>query len=297
MTRLDPRGLDLGLTLASGQFLRWRPLDGGYEIRDGDRAFWAAADGPSLVVSGLTAKQANRFFGLDFPAAEAHDALARDRVLQPLLLRCAGLRILRQDPWDCLLMFVLSQASNLPRIRRNLDTLAERFGHGGALPAPGDFPSERDLRDAGVGFRAPYLRAAAVAARGGLLGRLGTLDTETAAAELRRIDGISHKVADCVLLFAYGRMDTFPVDVWVHRAVTRRYLAGRRRSPAAVRDWGLRRFGRWAGYAQQVLFVTARAARGRGARSTGLPSRSATRRFAVPTPRRRPRSAAKPASH
>ena len=74
-----------------------------------------------------------------------------------------------------------------------------------------------------------------------------------------RVPGIARKVADCILLYAFGRHRAFPIDVWVRRAMLRRFFRGRRTPDEALQAFAARRFGAWAGYAQQALFVAERA--------------------------------------
>jgi N-glycosylase/DNA lyase len=116
--------------------------------------------------------------------------------------------------------------------------------------------SEAELRRCKMGFRAPYLRGTAIAVSEGQvdLAGIAALDTEGARAELLRLPGVGRKIADCVLLFAYGRQDAFPVDVWVAKALRALYFRGRRVHPKRLQAFAQRHFGPHAGYAQQYLF-------------------------------------------
>ena len=107
-----------------------------------------------------------------------------------------------------------------------------------------------------MGFRAPYIAAAARAVAGGQLdlARLHALPTAEARAALMGLHGVGRKIADCVLLFAYGKQDAFPVDVWVRRALTELYFPRRRPSARRLEHFANTHFGPNAGYAQQYLF-------------------------------------------
>ena len=107
-----------------------------------------------------------------------------------------------------------------------------------------------------MGFRAPYLLAAAqrVAAGHLDLARLGARSLESARAELMQLPGVGPKIADCVLLFAYGFQSAFPLDVWVLRALRQLYFPGRRMKLTRLRRFAATHFGPYAGYAQQYLF-------------------------------------------
>jgi N-glycosylase/DNA lyase len=120
--------------------------------------------------------------------------------------------------------------------------------------------SEHRLRTLGMGFRAPYLRETArrVADRTIDLEELTGATTESARTQLMTLPGVGPKIADCVLLFAYGRQDVFPLDVWVSRVLVKHYRRGRALPGPRLRTWALRRFGPSAGYAQQYIFHYAR---------------------------------------
>lgn len=171
----------------------------------------------------------------------------------------AGLRILRQEPWEALCSFILSQCNNIPRIRGIISRLCAAYGAeiGDAVfafPTPERIASvsEEELRSVlRCGYRAPYLLAAARAAADGMLDwdKLRALPTAEAKAWLKALPGVGEKVANCMLLFGLGKLDAFPVDVWMRRAI--RALYGKEFDPADA-------FGAYAGIAQQYLFYQAR---------------------------------------
>jgi N-glycosylase/DNA lyase len=256
--------LDVRRTLDSGQFFRWEEGASGFAVYDGEvRAHVRPVPG-GILLDGAPSGWALRFFSAD------HDytSIRRHPWIAPLARRVPGLRLLRTDPWETTLTFLLSICSNQPRIRRTLFVFAERFGRDGMLPRPEEIPTERRLRSAGAGFRAPYIAAAA--RRAEMLCRIAAWDTAHAREILMEWPGISHKVADCILLFGFGRTEVFPVDVWIRRAV-RACALGPTATDRAIREWAYRAFGRWAGYAQQVMYVTARSA-GAGRESPRSPS-------------------------
>src|SRR5207248_11086857 len=119
---------------------------------------------------------------------------------------------------------------------------------------------ESELRACKMGFRAPNLLATAQMIAGGEvdLSRLSALTTDDARRALMRLPGVGRKIADCVLLFAYGFQDAFPVDVWVMKALRRLYFPRRQVSLKRLHEFAATRFGPYAGYAQQYLFHYAR---------------------------------------
>jgi N-glycosylase/DNA lyase len=181
---------------------------------------------------------------------------------------CRGLRLLRQDPWECLASFILSSTKQIVQIQQIVAVLCERFGAPLVVP-PGhppvySFPtpdrlaaaSEAELRACKMGFRAPNLRATAQAvAKGSInLNSLHTRTADEARRELVNLPGVGNKIANCVLLFAYGFQEAFPVDVWILKALRHLYFPKRRPRPRRLLRFTATHFGPNAGYAQQYLF-------------------------------------------
>lgn len=164
-----------------------------------------------------------------------------------------GIRILRQDPWETLCSFIISQNNNIPRIKKIIDSLC-RAGAELTGGSPVAFPGPDALVRMGTeglfalrtGFRAAYLYDAACKVLSGEveLGGLFGMSCAEAETELCRIKGVGPKVAACTLLFGFGKLDAFPIDVWVRRVLAEYY--GDSVAPSS--------FGRYAGLAQQYLF-------------------------------------------
>ena len=167
-----------------------------------------------------------------------------------------GLRILRQDPWEVLISFILSQRKSIPAIRDGIEKLCRRFGSRlmteerevYTFPAPQRLAeaSLAELQDCSLGYRAPYIQAAARAVVLGEtdLGALKGLSDEALLQKLLSLYGVGIKVASCVMLFGYYRLDAAPVDVWIQRVIDSQY-------------GGISPFARYAGYAgvmQQYMF-------------------------------------------
>lgn len=190
----------------------------------------------------------------------------------PHLARCLaafpGLSILRQPFGETLLGFLCSATKQIVQIKQMIALLAER--HGSAIaPGVNRLPtwnelaalSETDLRACLLGFRARYIHRTAqfIAAHPGWLDETEHLPYAEAKARLRSLPGVGEKVADCVLLFGAGRLEAFPVDTWIIKAMARRYgLDGW--TPAQIAHFGRTHFGTHAGLAQQFLFAYERRA-------------------------------------
>jgi N-glycosylase/DNA lyase len=210
-----------------------------------------------------------------------------DEPMQAAVARCRGLRLLRQDPWECLASFILSSTKQIVQIRQIIDRLCRRFGDPVPVPeghAPAfAFPAaarlagcdEAALRDCRMGFRAPYLLETArrVAAGAVRPDRWRDLPLEQARAELLTLPGVGRKIADCVLLFAGGFSRAFPVDVWVMKALRQLYFPKRRPAPRRLRAFADAHFGPNGGLAQQYLFRYMRLAGRAAPRQRSLVSR------------------------
>lgn len=199
------------------------------------------------------------YFDLDRDYAALRRAFSRDENLKRAAAFGAGIRILRQDAWEALVSFLISQCNRIPRIRAIIERLCEQLGaplfafgkERYAFPEPARLAgcTPEDLAPLRAGYRAGYLLAAAQAVASGALdfSELAQLPTDAARARLCALPGVGEKVADCVLLFGMGRHDAFPMDVWMKRAVRTLYGGN-------VPDFGAQR-----GVAQQYLFYAARA--------------------------------------
>ncbi len=168
-----------------------------------------------------------------------------------------GIRVLRQDPWETLLTFIISQRKNIPAIAKAVEALSAAYGNPVIItereilhpfPTPEQMrdASESDLRELGLGYRAPYVLDAVSRTLSGeldLTGIAGLGDTELMET-LQTVRGVGTKVANCVCLFAYGRTACAPVDVWIDRAIREEC---NEKSPFPL-------FGENAGIIQQYIF-------------------------------------------
>jgi N-glycosylase/DNA lyase len=215
-----------------------------------------------MEVSGPVAD----FLRLDDDLEGMFRDLANDTPLANAVKRWQGLRILRQDPWECLVGFVCSQVSNIPRISRNMASVAEAYGERVELDGRflHRFPSaerlaavgEDGLFALGLGFRARYLaKIADNVANGDVdLAALRLAPYGEAKAALTQMKGIGDKVADCVLLFSLDKMEGFPIDRWVMRALVDWYGHEEKARYGDLLSWAQERWGNRAGYVQQYLF-------------------------------------------
>ncbi len=260
---------DLTRTLNSGQVFHAMPHGDGWQVLVDDLPLDAVQDGAVLRVPAGLEATARHYFALDHPLPSIYETFPTDAFSRAALASCRGLRILRQPLWECLATFITSPMKQVSHIRQMSLNIRARFGRAvagsliPAYPAPGTLAaaSENDLRACGLGFRAKSLRLAAAAVAEGRIDLEALRDRPTAEVReaLCRLPGVGRKVANCVLLFAYERLDAVPVDVWIARIL--QAMRRRKGTPGELERFSARRFGIYAGYVQQYLFHHARMTR------------------------------------
>ena len=266
------RDYDLAATLTSGQAFRWKRFGDAWEAVIAGR--WVELRQEANAIRARTAEAQRdwdwlrHYLQTDVNLEKVIATFPDDDAMRASVAACRGLRLLRQNPWECLASFILSSTKQIVQIQQIVRALCECFGSRVAVPAGREsqysFPApeqvasaaERDLRACKMGFRAPNLLATAkmVAAGEIDLALLADQDCETARTALVQLPGVGEKIANCVLLFAYGFQDAFPVDVWVRKALLQLYFPHRRPSVQRLERFIRTYFAPNPGYAQQYLF-------------------------------------------
>ena len=264
--------LDLATTLHSGQVFGWRWEEGWWNGTVGGHLVLLRRrrDGIEYRTSLRPARALGpvlwRFLRLEDDLTAIQEELGRDPLVAEAIASHPGLRLLRQDPWECLTAFICSTHSNIPRIAGIMERLSVTYGaavtmggltrHGRPGPEALAEAGEARLRELGLGYRARYLAGSAAMVASGQLDLEALRDASYTEAHeaLRTLPGVGEKVADCVLLFSLDKLEAFPIDRWVRRAMEEWYLDGRKLSYQALEDWAQEHFGPLAGYAQQYLF-------------------------------------------
>ena len=252
--------LALVKTFECGQCFRWSADENG--------VYYGSASGKALKLwqeDGriiCSAKNEDisfwrNYFDLDIDYDEAALCFTSPEYLRSCADFGKGIRILRQDPWEALCSFIISQCNNIPRIKKIIYTLCSHFGdeleYGlFSFPSPERLAvlSEKDLAPLRSGYRASYILNAARAVCEGSLNfeALSDMPSDEAFAAVKKIHGIGDKVANCFMLYGLHRMDRFPIDVWMKRALERHFP--KNFNPATL--------GSYAGLAQQYIFYYAR---------------------------------------
>lgn len=240
---------DLRQIYDSGQCFRWQPqTDGGFVIPAMGRRLHVAQQGNTFSFD-CTREEFEQVWWDYFDLSTDYGAIVQkvdpgDAYLTAAVQYGAGLRILRQNVWEMIVTFLLSQNSNIPRIRKNVQDLCALVG--GEIPTPQQLAvlDEATLRALGVGYRAKYLLGAGSFFTAYDPQQLRNLPYEEAHRVLRDCPGIGPKVADCICLFGLHHVDAFPVDTHIRQILSAHYPDG----------FPLERYQGCAGILQQYMF-------------------------------------------
>ena len=250
-------------TFECGQCFRWNAL--------GEQDYLGVASGRSarVFLSGETACVEcgedelgfwRAYLDMDADYAAARESVMRGAYLTDCAECGAGIRILRQDKWEALCSFIISQCNNIPRIKSIVEKLCALFGEPFETPwgVKYSFPAaervalleEPELAPLRAGYRAAYIiNAARAVASGDIdLDAAAAMDGDAARRYLKGLNGVGDKVANCAVLFGLHRLDAFPVDVWIKRALREHMPPG----------FDPKSLGEYAGLAQQYMFFAER---------------------------------------
>ncbi len=272
--RLSPdQPFDLNPTLSCGQVFRWHCENGIWHGTIENEPVAVRQEGPLLTYTGCSEASLIRYFALDIDLENVLRTTGEDPYLAAAVRRHRGLRIVRQDPWECLVSYLCAQNTSIPHIQRMLHNLCARTGDElrGSAGTAHSFPDAgavaslplEEKKACAFGYRAGYIHrtAEAVTVDAYWDERIREMDYEDARREIMRFPGVGPKVADCILLFGFEMYESFPVDVWVRAIVQTCYGVGssaKNLTPKeyeAIRQFGRRHFGCHAGYAQEYLFA------------------------------------------
>jgi len=251
--------IDLVQTFECGQCFRWQ--------KNSENSYTGIFKGKKLELSQLTPntiilstdmsdfkKIWYKYFDLETDYKKIGENITTlHPILKKAYIECSGIRILRQEPWETLCSFIISQNNNIPRIKKIIKSLCDLFGDKIENSKEKSFPSSdvisklnlEDLEPIRSGFRAKYILDAARKVSSKIVDfkKIENLDYIDAKNELMKIKGVGPKVADCVLLYGFHRLEAFPEDVWIKRVMNKFF---KNESPKI--------FGEYAGIAQQYLY-------------------------------------------
>ena len=262
--------INFDYSINSGQVFLWEKID----------TKWYGIDGKRILVLENSQKFKKNmkyetdFFRLDDNFEKISNDLKNDNYVRNALKMFPGLRLIRQNPFQCYISFIVSSNSNIPNIKSRLQNLCKTFGRRKIVdgrefflfPEPSDLAnaSVLDIKKCGLGYRAKAVKTASLSVLDKKIDFdfLKKIDYHTAKEELTKVFGIGNKVADCILLFSLEKLEAFPLDRWMLRILQKYYSKEFQISTKTLTEKTydqlheniVEHFGSYAGYAQQFLF-------------------------------------------
>jgi N-glycosylase/DNA lyase len=280
--KLSPsRPFNIDFTLCCGQTFRWDKQGDWWRGVVGEEAFEVRQYGKTLEFEGVNATFIESYFRLDDDLPIILLRIDKDKNIRAAINEFKGLRILRQEPWECLISYICATYKNISAISQMLANLSRKFGEEIRLDSQSfyTFPKPeklakaglQELQACGLGYRAKYVSETARRVHKNTFDfeRLKETTYEKAREELLDLPGVGPKVADCVLLFSLEKLESFPVDVWIRRVILKYYAKHfskefikrnsaqeslRRTDYEKLSCFGRQYFGSHAGYAQEYLY-------------------------------------------
>ena len=266
-----PKDFNLEHILECGQCFRWKKEeDSSYTgvLKSGVVNVKITAPHQLTVKSELIGNDVTiirQYFDIDRDYAKIKKMILKNDKNMQLAVRYGyGIRILKQDPWEMLISFIISAANNIPRISKTIENISKAYGKKVMFegrdyylfPSPNELKKTtiEELRNLNLGFRDKYVYEAVqkVVSKEINLEKIKNMDYEDAKKELMKISGVGAKVADCILLFSMEKMEAFPIDTWIKKVMTQLY--GTKSSQKSIEKCAQTKFGAFAGIAQQYLF-------------------------------------------
>lgn len=263
---INTQPFDIEQTFECGQCFRWnKNEDGSYtgvaygrlvNIRHTEKGVELDDESPVW----------NKYFDLETDYNKIIEELSTTEIMRKAIKCGRGIRILKQEFYETVISFIISQNNNIPRIKSIVEAFCRKFGANikdghYSFPKAEDIAKlkKEDLAFLRAGYRDEYIIDASKKISQGEINKdiiyNGTI--EEARAEISKIKGVGPKVADCILLFSASRGEVFPTDVWMKKVLTNLY-GFESLTPKAINEFAKENFGNLAGYAQQYLFFSAR---------------------------------------
>ncbi len=253
-------------TLSCGQVFRYKPYKDGYLLISGDKISYIYKDGDDIVIKTEYKDYFYNYFDLSRDYFDIYNRAVNygNQTLKSSAESGKGIRILKQDAFEMLFTFIISQNNNIKRITATVEKLCEKIGKKQTSPF-GDyyaFPTldelsmltEKDYKELGFGYRGKYFICLIKSLKNGLsIERLKELEDTKLYSELTSLCGVGDKVANCVMLFGFFRTKTFPVDTWIEKIYLEDFN-GTLKDRKKMSEWFISEFKEYSGYIQQYLF-------------------------------------------
>ncbi|MFX1438969.1 MAG: DNA-3-methyladenine glycosylase family protein [Promethearchaeota archaeon] len=273
MRTINAENFNLADTIECGQTFSWMREEKGYINPDVGQVVYVEQHGNKLHYETSDRNiDLRKLFRLDDPLLQIQDEIAKDKIMRESIAFAPGLRLVSDEFFPCLISFILSIQSNIPRMHGCMHSLRQKYGHiyefrgktfyGFPSPEQLSIASTQDLKELMFGWRSSFIVGTTASILTGEVDpqELGKLNYAEAHRRLKSLHGVGDKVADCVCLFSLGHLEAFPIDVWIEKVINQHYdifkTSGKSYSKRslAAREY----FGRYAGYAQEYLYNYAR---------------------------------------
>ena len=262
--------IDVDNSINSGQVFLWQK----------SKVNWYGIDGQNILKinqSGKIKSISNRktdFFRKNDDIQSIIKSISKDKTIKKAVKEYEGLRIFNQDPFQCMISFIISSNSNIQKIKNSLEKISKKFGTKVIIqnkefflfPKPENIAkaSINEIKTCGVGYRAPFIKDAAkmVTLKKVNFEYLKNSDYNETKRNLRLIPGVGNKVADCIMLFSLNKLDAFPLDTWMIKILEKYYSNEFQIKTKTITEKQYEilhkkivdYFGPYCGYAQQLLF-------------------------------------------
>ena len=262
--------IDVENSINSGQVFLWKK----------NNEFWYGVNGQDVLQIDKSAKiKSLKNYKTDFfRSSDDFDriikSISKDNLVKKSIKKYPGLRIIKQDPFQCLISFIVSSNSNIQKIKTNLENISQKFGERIEFKNQEFFlfpdsetlskASITEIKNCGVGYRANFIKEASkiFSSKEIIVEDLKNCTYEDAKKKISKIPGIGNKVADCILLFSLDKLESFPLDRWMIRILEKYYSERFQIETKTITDKQyeilhqkiVEYFGPYAGYAQQFLF-------------------------------------------
>ncbi len=249
-------------TLECGQFFRFTKARDAYLVQSLDWIFSIRQKGDLVFYEGVEESFLIRFFRLEDDLDSIYKEIDVDPIIHRAMEAYRGMRLIRQDPWECLISFLCSSAKAIPHIRFIVEILCRSCGKkvylenhiGYGFPGPNCIENPRQLEPVKAGFRTNYLLKASRCIDRRKLVSLKSLSYKEAREQLMTLSGVGKKVADCTLLYSLDFLESFPMDTWIRKGLQKIYFKGKKTGERSLEEFVSSHFGPYAGYAQLYLF-------------------------------------------
>lgn len=273
MIKILKKDLDLESVLFSGQCFRVSKKDDGFIVIMHDRVIFIKEEIKYLFVESSNENNLEKiiinFFDLNRDYESINNDLAKkDLIIKDIICKCKGFKILNQNSFEMFISYIISQNNNIKRISNIIEKLSKNYGKKVIFKNNTYylFPekkelyklSEEKLNDLGLGYRSKYIISALNTLQNEkyYLEEIKKISTKDALIKLMKINGIGLKVASCILLFGFGRLDVYPIDTWVKQTISKFYNI--KSDYNSIKNFTKNIFGDYCGLAIQYLYHTGR---------------------------------------